>query len=29
VHYQVKGTKLPDDRPKGSDPSFAIAEGHD
>ena len=29
VHYQVKGTKLPDDRPKGNDPSFAIAEGHD
>ena len=27
VHYQVKGTKLPDDRPKGNDPSFTIADG--
>jgi phosphate transport system protein len=26
VHYQVKGTQLPDDRPKGDDPSFAIAD---
>jgi len=27
VHYQVKGIKLPDDRPRGDDPSFAIADG--
>jgi len=27
VHYQVKGTKLPDDRPRGDDPSFTIADG--
>lgn len=26
VHYQVKGTQLPDDRPRGDDPSFAIAD---
>ncbi len=24
VHYQVKGTELPDERPKGEDPSFAV-----
>ena len=29
VHYQVKGTKLPDDRPRGGDPSFAIADVDD
>ncbi len=28
VHYQVKGTKLPDERPRGDDPSFAIADGN-
>ena len=27
VHYQVKGTMLPDDRPRGDDPSFAIVDG--
>jgi phosphate transport system protein len=27
VYYQVKGTQLPDDRPRGDDPSFAIADG--
>ncbi|MGD8809673.1 MAG: phosphate signaling complex protein PhoU [Gammaproteobacteria bacterium] len=26
VHYQVKGSKLPDDRPRGDDPSFTIAD---
>jgi phosphate transport system protein len=24
VHYQVTGTELPDDRPKGKDPSFTV-----
>jgi len=24
VHYQVTGTEMPDDRPKGEDPSFAV-----
>jgi len=28
VHYQVKGAKLPDERPRGDDPSFAIADGN-
>ena len=27
VHYQVKGSELPDDRPKGEDPSFAVYQG--
>jgi phosphate transport system protein len=27
VHYQVKGARLPEDRPRGNDPSFAIADG--
>jgi len=27
VHYQVKGVRLPDERPRGDDPSFAIADG--
>ncbi len=26
VHYQVKGTQLPDDRPRGDDPSFTIVD---
>lgn len=28
VHYQVKGAQLPDDRPRGNDPSFTIADGN-
>ena len=26
VHYQVRGVELPDDRPRGDDPSFAVVE---
>jgi len=26
VHYQVKGTQLPDDRPRGDDPSFTVVD---
>lgn len=29
VHYQVTGTELPDERPKGEDPSFTVFEGPD
>ena len=29
VHYQVKGVELPDDRPKGEDPSFAVFQAAD
>jgi phosphate transport system protein len=26
VHYQVKGAQLPDDRPRGGDPSFTVVD---
>jgi len=29
VHYQVTGTELPDDRPKGEDPSFTVLGSED